>query len=124
MCTLQISFKPLLLKGEEKYIKSVSRGSCEKLGGKLVTLLSQLRPRIRHLDILHKFSHATVTILFLSFLAYYIQRARKGKPTFQANLSLQLFCQVAVTLILDIGQFSHSSLPFFTLICVTRNIMP
>jgi hypothetical protein len=98
-------------------VKFVCSGNCEKQGG------PQLRPRIRPLDILHKFSHATVTILFLSFLAYYIQRARKGKPTFQANLYLQLFCQVAVTLILDIGQFSHSSLPFFTLICVARNIM-
>jgi hypothetical protein len=48
MYTLQTSFKPLLLKGVG--VKSVSRGDCEQQGGKLLRLLSQLRPRIRPLD--------------------------------------------------------------------------
>jgi hypothetical protein len=43
MFTFQTSFKPILLKGEGG-VKSVSRGECEKHGGKL---LSQLRHRIR-----------------------------------------------------------------------------
>ncbi len=47
MFTLQISFKPLLLKdGGKGRVKSVRRGDCEQQGGKLLRLLSQLRPRI------------------------------------------------------------------------------
>ncbi len=42
---LQASYKPLLLGGEGGGIKSVSRGDCEKQGGKLSKLLK--RPRIR-----------------------------------------------------------------------------
>ena len=46
MFTLQISFKPLLLK-KEGAAKSVSRGDCEQQGGKLLRPLYQLRPIIR-----------------------------------------------------------------------------
>jgi hypothetical protein len=45
MFTLQTSFKPLLLK-RCGGVKSVGIGDCEKQGGKLVRLLSQLRPGI------------------------------------------------------------------------------
>jgi hypothetical protein len=49
MFTLQTSFKPLFLAvvGE---VKSSSRGDCEQQGGKILRLLSQLRPRIRPLE--------------------------------------------------------------------------
>ena len=47
MFTLQTSFKPILLNGAE--VKSVSRCDCEQQGGKLLRLLSKLRPKIRPL---------------------------------------------------------------------------
>jgi hypothetical protein len=50
MFRLQTSSKLRLLKGGG--VKSVSRGDCEKQGGKLSRLLSQLRPRIQPQDIL------------------------------------------------------------------------
>ncbi len=54
MFKLQNSFKQFLLGwgGGGVYVKSISRGDCEKQGGKFVRLLSQLRPRIRPLHCL------------------------------------------------------------------------
>jgi hypothetical protein len=49
MFTSQTSFKPLLLKRKGE-VKSISRGDCDWQGGKLLRLLSQLRPRIRPQD--------------------------------------------------------------------------
>ncbi len=50
MFTLQTSSKPLFLKGGGG-VKSLIRGDCEQQGGEL---LSQLRPRIRPLEVLCK----------------------------------------------------------------------
>ncbi len=51
MLAFQASFKKLLLKGGGvKFISRAYRGECEKQGGKLLSLLSQLCPRIRPLD--------------------------------------------------------------------------
>ncbi len=50
MFTIQTIFKPILLGGEGRGVKSISRGDWEEQGGKLFGLLSQLRPRIRPPD--------------------------------------------------------------------------
>ncbi len=50
LCTLQNSFKPLLpQKGKGGRSKIHQQGDCEQQGGKLLRLLSQLRPGIRPL---------------------------------------------------------------------------
>jgi hypothetical protein len=63
MFTLQTSFKPILLDRAEVHVKSVSKGDCEEQGGKLLRLLSQLRPRISALGIFAKpFSPVSLNI--------------------------------------------------------------
>jgi hypothetical protein len=55
MRTLQTSFKLLYFCSRGDRVKSVSRGDCEYQGGKLLRLLSQLRPRIRPLNLKNQF---------------------------------------------------------------------